>query len=124
MPSLASVINKFARQTMVYWPNLGPDGNGRPTYDPNTGIEIAVRWEDRQIEKLTPDNRLVMTKGYILTSKPLVVGSWVFLGTLVQWRAMPSFPSLPTSYQGGRELIVDNANPDLKNTSMIYEAFL
>jgi hypothetical protein len=122
MPSLANVLKRFTKQTMVYWPKTGSDGYGKPVYgDP---VLVAVRWEDKQMEVILPDNRKVMVKARLLLASPVLAGSLVMLGTLEDWQALPTYPSMPTVNQGGREVILDNATPDIKAQSFVYEAYL
>jgi hypothetical protein len=127
MPSLAGVIAKFTNQQMLYWPKTGSDSFAKPLYDPNAQ-QIAVRWEDRLQEIWTPDKRLVKASAYILLAVPLIPGSWVFLGggrkPLTDWQALAGYPNRPTQLQGGREIIICNNTPDLRNTSNVFEAYV
>jgi hypothetical protein len=122
MPSITGVLAKFTNQNLVYWQKTGADTFGKPTYaDP---VEIRCRWEDRRSERLRPDGRFVATTAYILIGVPLIVGSLVFLGTLADWQALPTYPNLPTNLQGGREVMDLKTTPDIKAQGNVYEAFL
>lgn len=122
MPSIASVVNKFAKITMVYWRKTGSDSSGRPMFaDP---VELKVRWEDTQEENIEAGGRVVTASTYLLLSTPVTEGSWVFRGTLVSWKALPTFPKVPTFGQGGREIIKVKETPDIKCKTFIYEAWL
>jgi hypothetical protein len=121
MPSLTSVINRFANQQMVYWQKTGSDSYGKPAYA--SPVQVPVRWEDRINESIMPDGRRVLYRNYILIATPLVVGSWVFLGTLQDLQNIPGYPNPPTNNQGGREIKEVNITPDIKAQSYVYEAY-
>ncbi len=122
MGSIVKVLKKFCHQNMLYWEKTGSDTYGRPVFaDP---VGLLVRWEDRAAEVVAPDGRLVFYKGSILLASPMLVGSWVFLGTLTDWMALPAYPNVPTVNQGGRELLQVNGTPDLKAQGFVYEAFI
>ncbi len=122
MPSLANVLARFTKQTMLYWRKTGSDTYGKPTYV--SPAILSIRWEDKQQEIITTDGRKVLSKGYILLGTPLAVGSLVFLGLMTDWLAMPTYPAIPTVNQGGREVILVKTTPDIKAQSYIYEAYL
>lgn len=124
MPNLASIVRRvFLHQTLVYWAKLDSDTYGKPTVYA-TPVELSCRWEDKQQEIITPDGRKVLSKGYLLMVDKLVVGSLVFLGTLTDVEALPTFPTPPTVLQGGREVLLVKTTPDLNNHSNIYENYL
>ena len=114
---------------MLYWQKSGSDSFGKPIYaDPTNPVVMAVRWEDKQQEIITADGRKVMTKGYLLLASNVAVGSLVFLGggkdPKTDWTNLPTYPNVPTVLQGGREILLVNATPDIKNQGTIYEAYL
>lgn len=121
MPSLQSVVKRFTRQTVTYFAKIGSDPNGKPVYD--VPVEIKCRLEDKVAEILMPTGRKVITKGYLLLSQPLVVGSVVYNGTLAEWKALPTYPAVPTVNQGGIEILKLNTTPDIKGIPVVYEAY-
>lgn len=120
MPGIITkVMRKAAKQTAVYWEKTGSDDKGRPVYtDP---VEIACRWEDRETEKVSVGSRLVTARSYIMTVTPIKEGSLLMLGTIATWKAMPTYPNLPTYNQGSREVLRVDETPDLKAISTLYE---
>lgn len=127
MPSITNVVRRFTKQKLVYWQKTGSDKYGKPAYA--SPVEYDCRWEDKQTEVMLDDGRKVLSKGYILLTVPILVGSWVFLGAMTDWQALssatlPTRPLVPTVGQGGREVILLKSTPDLKAFSTVYEAFL
>lgn len=119
-------IRKFLKQKLVYWRRTGTNTSGQPTYA--TPVEMICRWEDAQAEIITPSaplpGRTVIANSHIYTETDMVVGSWVFLGTLADWRALPGYPRLPDFNQGGREVTRAMRTPDLRARKTIYEWWL
>jgi hypothetical protein len=86
---------------------------------------MPARWEDKVQEIWLPDQRKVMSHAYILMTPPgVAVGSWVYLGTLLSWEALPNWPALPTAGQGGREVIKNNTTPDIRGTNVVSECYV
>lgn len=123
MPSLANYMSRrFMKQDFLYWQKTGSGDFGKPTYA--TYQPLKARWEDKQQEILLPDNRKVLSKGFLMVYSRLLEGSLVFLGTLAQWQAMPTYPTVPTVGQGGREILLVTTEPDLQAKDQTYEIFL
>jgi hypothetical protein len=128
--SIVNVVNKFANQQMVVWQKVGSDPYGKPIYqtilndDKNSPTQLAVRWEDKQQEIILPGGRVVRSMAYILGTVYIAPGSLVFLGTLADWQAIPTYPLPPTVLQGGREVLKTNTTPDIKAQNYIYESYV
>ena len=118
---MAIRMAKFLKQTCVYWRKTGSGGSGQPIYAPP--VEVACRWEDQNAQVLTPDNRIITSKAYLMTEYLLSVGSLVWLGTLAGWRASPAYPNRPTVLQGGYELYKTAHTPGIKGEPLLYEAW-
>lgn len=115
-------IRRHAKQTLVYWEKTGSDGFGKPIFaDP---VEVKCRWEDKQQEIILPDKRTVMTKGFIISLTPMLVGSLVFLGFLTDIEALPTYPTIPTVGQGVREILLVNNMSDVDNESTVCELYI
>lgn len=129
MPFIGKILKKFARQKMLTWVKTNDDPYGKPVYaDPQNPVISNVRWEDKQVEILLPDGRTVRSKAYILSSVFIPPGSLLFLGSGVDpasdWRALPTYPNLPTVTQGAREVLVCDTTPDLKAQEFLYEVYV
>lgn len=122
MPSIARVVDKFAKQKMVLWSKIGNDPNGRPIYA--TPTEVFIRWEECFRQRVDAAGRLYHSTAMLLLAVPMKVGDLVFLGTLATWQAMPTYPALPTVNQGGQEIKQVDTTPDLKAQSYIYQAYI
>lgn len=120
MASIKAVLRRFTKQKLVYWRKIGSNDFGRPVYaEP---VELDCRWEDKQQEVVMPDGRKIMSRGYVLIGDPLLAGSLVFLGTLVDWQQSEGYPAPPGVVQGGREVLLLKQTPDIKARDSIYEA--
>ena len=121
MPGIERYLNRYLRQIMLYWKLDSNDQYGTATYvDPQNPIAIKCRWEDREKEILTKDNRKVLTKAVIMhTYGPLKVGSLVFLGTLEDWKLVPNYPNPPTVNNGGHEVMHIADTADLKQLGTV-----
>jgi hypothetical protein len=126
MPTVASVVAKFTKQTLLYWQKIGSDGFGKPVFaDP---VEVKARWEDKLTERVMSDGRIISYNAYILTNTPLVDGSLVFLGggktPTLDWKALPTYPRLPTVGQGAREIVRLDQTPGPPGLSgVLYECW-
>jgi hypothetical protein len=123
--SLAKIVRRvFCHQSLVYWPIQGgiPDKYGEPQYGPP--LELVCRWEDKPQEIILPHGRKVHAKGYILLVDQLIAGSLAYLGTLAQLQQLYGNTNPITVTQGGREVLLVKTTPDVKNKSVIYEAWL
>jgi hypothetical protein len=118
----------------LYWPKIDSDSHGRPSFgNPTDTVQIIpCRWEDKQQEIILPDKRKVMARGYLLLGftsggvqlpRP-TVGGLVFLGTLADWQAQPTYPKIPTVTQGAREILMVETTPDLQAVESLYEVWL
>lgn len=122
MPGLSRIVARFANQKLVYWAKAGSDEFGKPTFaDP---VEVACRWEDKTRMIVLPDERRVMASASILTSTELKAGGLVKKGTLADWKALPSYPKVPTERQGGHEIIHVDGTPDIKAVEYVYEVYV
>lgn len=114
-------IEKYLHQTLVYWRRTGGTATSPMHAQP---VEIKCRWEDANTEVIEPRGRTVISNSHIYTAVDMVEGSWVFLGTLAQWRQLPGYPKLPDFNQGGRELTRSMRTPDIKARHILYEWYL
>lgn len=67
-------------QTAVYWASPVDDGYGGKTFD--TGVEISVRWEDRNIKFIDADGEENLSRAIIYANQDFDLGGYLFLGTL------------------------------------------
>lgn len=126
MPNLATIVRRvFLHQTLLYWQKTGSDKFGKPAYlNPTSPVVLQCRWEEKPTEVLASDGRKVMAKGYILMVDRLIPGSLIFLGSLTDWQALPTYPNVPTVGQGGAEVLTTHVTPDVKNQSTIFENYV
>ena len=122
MANLAAILSRFTKQSLVYWRRDGVDGYGKTTYkDP---VELKCRVEQKAQELVTADGRRVISKGYLLLASSIEVGGLVYVGTIAQWKLTPSYPDPPSVNDGGSEIMIVAATPDINAQSFVYEAYL
>lgn len=119
---MAFDLDKYLNQTLVYWEKTGSDNSGRPTF--KAPVQVTCRWEERQEQVNMLDGRIIQANGYIMTSSRIKNGSVVMLGTLANWKAMPTYPKIPTVSQGGFEVFKSNHTPDFDGANLLFEAWL
>lgn len=122
MPTLASIINRFADTDILYFaPNEGGDSFGKPNHV--RPIALKVRWEEKQQEILLPDGRKVLTMGYVLLSTKLVASAIIWKGTMAQWTQSYA-PERPTKAQGGMEIVYVRDTPGIRQLpGNVYEVY-
>ena len=112
-----SIIDKVQRQDAVYWAPLAAGPSGQPTYAAPVGIRC--RWETKQTEIIKADGSTGMANHALITSQLLALGGLVLLGTV---------PGLtrPRDPVGMGALVVQQvaATPNIKQTKVLYEAWL
>ncbi len=75
-----SIITSSQRQKAVYWPRGVSDEFGNPA--PGTAVEINCRWEDRHDMFLDAGGEEQISKSVVTPNRDVVVGGWLWLGTL------------------------------------------
>lgn len=118
---MALKIAKYCRQPMLYWEKLASSTAGKPVYSVNP-VSMLVRWSDEMVEVITPQGRTVMSNSNIMAATEMKVGSIVFLGTVADWRKLPTYPARPSPVQGGREIILTGHIPDRKGRDLLFQA--
>jgi len=91
-------------QKAVLYVLAGRDNYGKATV--NAGIEISVRWENKQAEVLDSQGTLVGTDTVVYVDRDVTIGSVLWLGKLI------NLPSVPTEL---KEVISYQKIPDVKN---------
>jgi hypothetical protein len=107
-------------QTAVWWTNQVHTGAGGRTFD--TGVEIAVRWEDKTVLFIDANGQERQSEAVVYTGVDVVLGDCLYLGTLADL----------DSDEGDDPLLVTNARevrrfdktPDLEGTSFVRKVFL
>lgn len=115
-------LRKFTKQWLVYWQRTNPGGSGAPSY--KQPVEIKCRWEERQEEVLMADGRRVISNAHVMLSEEITVGSILMEGRLADWRALSTYPRVPTKSQGGYEVFKSGHTPDIKGRELLYEGWM
>lgn len=115
-------VRKYWKQKMVYWEKTGSGNAGQSTF--KSPVEVKVRWEDRQEQVILLDGRTIVSNAHIMCSQKIVHGSVVMKGTLADWKKMPTYPKVPTTQQGGKEVFKTGETPDKKGRDLLFEAWL
>lgn len=120
--TLKTFIQKRTNQVLSYWEANRPGGFGNTTF--KSPVELFCRWEDIQQEVIGPDGRTKLSNAHIIIrSQMLVVASVIMLGTLADWKRMPTYPKVPTNAQGGYEVFKASHTPGLKGEDLLYEVW-
>lgn len=67
-------------QCCVFWERIGDDAYGHPLL--SSPIELRVRWENVQVEFLTPDGQPIKVDALVIVTRDIPVGSILWLGRL------------------------------------------
>lgn len=121
--ALQDLIDRVAVMPFVYWQADKPGGFGDTTF--KKPVELLCRWEDVAQEIVSPDGRTRLSNAHLIVQGvQLVVASVVMLGTLADWKKMPTYPKIPTNAQGGYEVIKSGHTPNFDGEDLLYEAWL
>jgi hypothetical protein len=67
-------------QTAVYWGSPVSDGQGGRTFD--AAVEIAVRWEEKQVLFIDATGQEVQSKAVVYPDQDIDRGGYLYLGSL------------------------------------------
>lgn len=108
---------KYMQQKLVYFEKTGDN-----TY--KAGVEVACRWDDIVEEVQVGGGEKIVSRSFLLTPFKLKEGSIVWQGTLAQYKAQPYYPKVPTTTQGGYQVMVAGSNPSIRGQPLVYTARL
>lgn len=114
-------VKKYFRQRLVRWEKSGTGGSGQTTY--KAPVEVRCRWEDRSEEVQMLDGRRVISNAHIMAGSAFLAGDLVMKGTIADWKALPTYPKLPSKNQGGVEIFKAGDTPSIKGKALLFEAF-
>jgi hypothetical protein len=121
---LQSMVDKYCTvQDALVWTRKPASSTGKPEYNLNP-TAITCRWDSKQVNIIGRDGRVVTSNAVILTPTRVEIGSLIFLGTLADWRALPTYPKHPNPLQGGFEVIAVNHSPDFQGEELLYSIFV
>lgn len=120
MTSRSKMLENQLKQTAVYWGNPQSDGYGGRTFeDP---VEINVRWSDRQEMFVDAQAREQTSRAVVHTATDLVVGGYLYLGTLADLSSAEEGDplSLSTAY----EIRAFSKTPNIRADNFVRKAWL
>lgn len=127
---LQAVVQKRCTvQDALIWRKRTNTGSGKPAYELNPA-EIRVRWDALFVQVITADNRQATSNATIMSPYEMPFGSLIFLGgkevgsAMLAWKALPTYPALPTPVQGGYEIIKSGHHPDFNGDDLLYLAYV
>ena len=92
--SIAQLLARNCKQTIVYWASPTPDGYGGSTYsDP---VEIMGRWEDKQELIKTNNGEEQLSQARVWLLQDVDEGGYLYLGTLDDLDSDPQPKDIPT----------------------------
>jgi len=117
----AMVNRRCTVQPALMWVKNSNTVGGKPQY-PINPTEIRLRWDDQVEEIIDRMGRTVISTAVLLSPTPMPEGAWIWLGTLAEWRAMSTYPSRPTTLQGGWEIKLSGHIPGFGGEDLLYKA--
>ena len=93
--SIAQLLARNCKQTLVYWASPTPDGYGGFTYSDPT--EIMGRWEDMQELIKTTDGEEQLSQARVWLMQDVDEGGYLYLGTLDDLDSDPQPEDIPTA---------------------------
>lgn len=115
-------LKKYLKQTSVYWEKRGSDPRGLALY--NAPVEVMCRWEDKSVQVVDPEMRVITFDAYLMFNQNIIEGSLLYLGTLEAVKLKVQFPTVLSIKQGAREVKRVNRIPDLRGRPLLFEVFL
>lgn len=115
-------IKKYLKQRMVYWVRTGTGSSGQAIY--GQPAERRCRWDDLVAQVQTLTKRTFMSKAEIMLDEPVVVGSLIYKGTIASWKALPTYPKVPTTDQGGYEVQEISSTPAKNGKPLLFTVYL
>lgn len=109
-----SLLRGTLNQTATYWGNPEDDGYGGKTYD--SPVTIAVRWEEKQEQFITPDSETKISQAVIRLDQDVDVGGYLLLGE--------SAEADPETLQDAYRIMAFSKIPDLRSLSHVRKVYL
>ncbi len=117
--SIKSLIRRAtSRDDCVYWPPVGTTDFGRGTI--GRPIALKCRWEDKQIEFLDEEGKVLVSKAVVTIDTQLEFGGILWHG---KERDLISRTN-PSANPGALEIRGMSKTPDFKNTAVLQEYML
>lgn|SRR4030067_2392484 len=113
-------VTKFLKQKAVYWGT--PVSSGYGVYTFASGIEINVRWEDKQVKFVNNKNMEVLSRSIIMLDVDIEVGGMLYLGELADLSS--SQIANPLLVSGTYEIGRYDKIPNLSATDYVRTAWL
>jgi hypothetical protein len=110
----------YLDQTAIVFPRTGYGPDGQPTVGPPYELTppLGVRWLTKRTEVLDAKGNTIMLDGTAITAQPVLVGSWMWLGSLSAWYGTGS--AYAALDQELMEVKYYNETPDLKNRASFH----
>ena len=122
---LQAIVQKYCTvMPLLWWRKKTNSTSGRPQYETNP-TEVTCRWDNKQIQLTVEGNRSITSNAMIMTPYEIPVGSWVFQGTIADWKALRgTYPNVPSPAQGGYEIVAAGHNPDFHGNDLLWTYFV
>lgn len=112
------IIEKILKGTCVYWPQIGTDGFGQPTFgDPQ---EMRCRWEGVTRQVTTADGRMIMSQARVYVETDVAVGGVLLEKSLAETTSL----TVPFDNAGAFEVMKFDKMPTLKYTQYLRTVWL
>ena len=119
MTSRSTVFKKQLAQTAILWINPTPDGYGGVTF--NDGIDIKVRWEDKNELFVDQQGKTSTSRAQVFVDRDIAIGSYLMLGSV---NDLASGTDEPFLNQTAYEVRSFDKVPDIRATKFTRSVWL
>jgi len=112
------VAVRAMKQTAVYWPVLGVDEFGQPTWD--DPVEIDCRWETVREEFVNPDGDQEVSRAKLIVDRDMEAKAYLLLGDLDSVVDADD----PQGNVGAWEVRLFRITPNFRGTRFLREVYL
>ena len=117
---LCLMLENQLKQAAVFWGNPRSDGYGGRTFD--DPVEIDVRWADRQEMFVDTQKREQISRAVVHTATDLVVGGYLYLGTLADLSSAEEGD--PLSISAAYEIRAFSKTPNIRADQFVRKVWL
>ena len=108
-------IDKFLKQTAVYWGGPVNNGFGGFIFDSQYPIELDVRWEDKQELFLDGQGQQSLSRAVVYTNIDIDINGYMLLGELTDLNSDGD----PQKHEGAMRIMAFSKIPDLKAQNFV-----
>lgn len=118
---LRALVDKYCTvMPLLWWKKKKNTTAGKTQYEVNPTV-VTCRWDHQMVEVIDDEGRTITSNAMIMTPYEIPIGSWVFQGTMAEWRAMTGiYPNVPPPDRGGYEIVKGGHTPGFHGEELLY----